>query len=129
MVAPDGSVAYLTTNYLYDDGPALSCSSGAVSMNSRPFTHGFEIYLEKATIVYELGATPLMLLPEKGQPRPVKLKAAGEFTSFTAEIQAAADAVMTGKEPPLLSGQLAREALSLCFKEIQSVKSGKVVGV
>jgi predicted dehydrogenase len=129
VVAPDGSVQYLTTNYLYGDGgPALSCSSGAVAMSSREFTHGFEIYLEKATLTYELGAAPLTLLPPKGSPRPVKLKASGD-RAFTAEIQTAVDAVTSGKEPPLLSGQLARNALALCFKEIQSVKSGKVVPV
>lgn len=130
VVAPDGSVSYLTTNYLYgENGPALSCSSGAVAMSSRPFTHGFEIYLEKATLVYELGTKPLTLLPEKGPARPVQLKMAGELTAFTAEIQAAVDAVTGGKEPALLRGQLARDALGLCFKEIQSVKTGKVVAV
>src|SRR4029453_8105431 len=39
-VAPDGSVEYLTTQYLYGSGgPALSCSSGAVAMSGRPFVH------------------------------------------------------------------------------------------
>jgi predicted dehydrogenase len=130
VVAPDGSVQYLTTNYLYGDGgPALSCSSGAVAMKSREFTHGFEIYLEKATLAYELGATPLTLLPPKGPAKPVKLKAGGDLSAFTAEIQAAVDGVTRGKEPPLLSGKLARDALALCFKEIQSVTTGKVVSV
>ena len=130
VVAPDGSVEYLTTNYLYGEGgPALSCLSGAVAMNSRPFTHGFELFLEKATLVYELGATPLTLLPPKGPSKPVKLKTAGELSAFTAEIQAAVDGVTSGKEPPLLSGMLARNALVLCFKEIQSVTTGKVVNV
>ena len=130
VVAPDGSVQYLTTNYLYGEGgPAVSCSSGAVAMNSRPFTHGYEIFLEKATLAYELGATPLTLLPAKGPPKPVKLKAAGELSAFTTEIQAAVDAVVSGKEEPLLNGKLARDALALCFKEIQSVTTGKVVAV
>ncbi len=121
---------YLTTNYLYGDGgPALSCSSGKVAMKCREFTHGFEIYLEKATLTYELGATPLTLLPAKGEPKPVKLNAADELSAFTAEIQTAVDAVVTGMEPPLLSGKLARDALALCFKEIQSVTTGKVVNV
>jgi predicted dehydrogenase len=130
VVAPDGSVQYLTTNYLYGDGgPALSCSSGAVAMKSREFTHGFEIYLEKATLTYELGATPLTLLPAKGDPEPVKLKAGDELSAFRAEIQTAVDAVVSGQEPLLLSGKLARDALALCFKEIQSVTTGKVVNL
>ena len=50
------SVQYLTTQYLYGPGgPAVSCSSGAVAMSGRPFVHGYEIYLEKATLVYESG--------------------------------------------------------------------------
>jgi predicted dehydrogenase len=131
VVAPDGGVSYLTTNYHYGPGgPALSCSSGAVAMKGREFTHGYEIYLERATLTYEAGPkTPLTLIPAKGVPRPVKLKAAGELSAFTTEIQAAADAVGSGTAPPLLSGQLARDALALCFKEIQSVKTGKVVAV
>jgi predicted dehydrogenase len=130
VVAPGGSVEYLTTNYLYGEGgPALSCSSGALAMKSREFTHGYELYLEKATLAYELGVKPLTLLPAKGSPRPVKLKAAGELSAFTSEIQAAVDGVVAAKVPPLLSAQLARDALGLCFKEIQSVTTGKVVNV
>ena len=57
VVAADGSVEYLTTQYLYGaGGPAVSCSSGAVAMKGRPFVHGFEIYLEKATLVLRIGA-------------------------------------------------------------------------
>ncbi len=131
VLAADGSVEYLTTNYLYGEGgPALSCSSGAVAMSSRPFTHGYEIYLEKATLVYEPAAqSSLTLLPAKGQPKTVKLTAAGELSAFTAEIQTAVAGVGGGKVPPLLSAQLARDALALCFKEIQSVTTGKVVAI
>jgi predicted dehydrogenase len=47
-----GAVTYLTTSYLYGPGgPAVTCSSGALSMGGRPFVHGYEIYLEKATLV------------------------------------------------------------------------------
>jgi hypothetical protein len=42
---------------------------------------------------------------------------------------AAVDGITAGKEPDLLSGQLARDALVLCHKEIESVKSGKSVSV
>ena len=37
--------------------------------------------------------------------------------------------VKRGKEPDLLSGQLARDALVLCHREIESVKTGKAVAV
>jgi predicted dehydrogenase len=130
-VEKDGSVSYLTTEYLYGEGgPAVSCSSGAVAMSGRPFVHGFEIYLEKATLAYDSGGVPLTLITPDGKAKKVKLKGGGDdIAGFTAEIQAAVDGVKIGKEPDLLSGKLARDALMLCHKECQSVRTGRAVAV
>ena len=49
--------------------------------------------------------------------------------AFTAEIQTAVNGIRDGKEPDLLSGQLARDALVLCHRECESVRTGKVVEV
>lgn len=131
LAQPDGSVQYLTTQYLYgDSGPAISCSSGAVAMKGREFVHGFEIYLEKATLVYESGTVPLTVILNEGKPKAPKLKGGdSELSAFTAELQAAVEGVKSGKEPDLLSGKLARDALVLCHKECQAVRTGKVVTV
>jgi predicted dehydrogenase len=131
VVGANGSVDYLTTNYLYGPGgPAVSCSSGAVSAKSREFVHGYEIYLEKATLTYESGTVPLMLLPSEGKPQAVTLPAGtGELSAFTDEIQTAVNAVASGKEADLLSGQLARDALAMCLKECESVRSNQPVKV
>jgi predicted dehydrogenase len=131
VVAEDGSVEYLTTQYLYGDGgPAVTCSSGAVAMSGRPFVHGFEIYLEKATLVFTSGAQPLTMYTPDGKTKTPKLKGSGEPEgAFTTEIQTAVDGVKSGVEPDLLSGQLARDALALCHKECQSARTGKAVMV
>ncbi len=125
-----GAVQYLTTSYLYGPGgPCVTCSSGAVVQKAREFTHGFEIYLEKASLLFHLGATPLTLLVG-GKSKQPKLKGGGDpIHAFTAELQAAADSVRKGKVHDYLSAQLARDALVLCHKEIQSVRSGEAVGV
>jgi predicted dehydrogenase len=101
-VLEDGSVQYLTTLYLFGSGgPCVSCSSGALAQKGRPFVHGFEIYLEQATLMYESGTTPLTLLPAKGKARQPRLKGGEEVTTaFTAEIQAAVEAVRSGSESP-----------------------------
>jgi predicted dehydrogenase len=128
----DGGVTYLTTQYLYhhDDPPVLSCSSGALAMPGRPFVHGFELYLEKATLLFESGTQPLTLLTGDGKKKEPKLAGAGEDTAaFTREIQTAVDGVQAGVAPDLLSGALARDALLLCHKECQSVLSGAAVAV
>src|SRR5205807_8062055 len=116
-VVTNGSVDYLTTQYLYGSaGPAVTCSSGAVAMKGRPFVHGYEIYLEKATLVYESGTCPLTLLKADGSSEQPKLAGGDEATAaFTLEIQAAVDGVKAGREPDLLSGKLARDALVMCY--------------
>jgi predicted dehydrogenase len=130
-VVRNGTVEYLTTQYLYGGrGPAVSCSSGAIAQKGREFVHGYEIYLERATLVYESGTAPLSVLTADGKVKQPKLKGGSEATSgFTAEIQTAVDGIKTGKEPDLLSGKLARDALVLCHKECQSALSGNPVAV
>ncbi len=126
-----GAVTYLTTSYLYGPGgPAVTCSSGALSMSGRPFAHGFEIYLEKATLLYDSGGQPLTLLTNDGQSAQPALSGGGDpLAAFADELQTACDAVVSGHEPALLSGQLARDALVLCHREIESVKTGRAVSV
>jgi predicted dehydrogenase len=130
-VEENGAVQYLTTQYLYGQGgPAVTCSSGALAQKGRPFVHGFEIYLEKATLVYESGATPLTVLSADGKCKQPKLRNGSEATrAFTSEIQAAVQGIKAGHEPDLLSGKLARDALVLCQKECESVRTGQSVAI
>lgn len=130
-IVEHGAVTYLTTSYLYGPGgPAITCSSGAVSMKAREFVHGYEIYLEKATLTYESGTCPLTVLHADGRSEQPTLDGGAEATAaFTIELQAAIDGVVAGREPDLLSGQLARDALVLCHRECESVRSGQPVAV
>jgi predicted dehydrogenase len=129
-VIENGAVQYLTTLYLYGPGgPCVSCSSGAVSQSGRMFVHGYEIYLEKATLLYESGATSLTLLTADGKVERPAAEAGDPVTAFTAETQAAVDGVTSGQEPKLLSGKLARDALVLCHQECESVRTGAAVAV
>ena len=125
------AVTYLTTSYLYGPGgPAVTCSSGAVSMPGRPFVHGYEIYLDRATLVYSSGGPPLTVLTADGKSEEPALTGGGDpLAAFADELTAAVEAVRTGIEPPLLSGKLARDALVLCHREIESVKAGRAVAV
>jgi hypothetical protein len=65
-----------------------------------------------------------------GRAKVPKLKGGDDaLSAFTAEIQTAINGVVSGTEPDLLGGQLARDALALCHKECQSVRTGKAVAV
>lgn len=125
-----GSVDYLTTNYLYGSGgPALSCSSGAVATKGRQFVHGFELYFERATLAYSSGGPALTVFNSDGTSEQPKLGDGDPIAAFTTEIQTAVEAVKSGEMPALLSGQLARDALVLCHRECESVKTGAVVPI
>jgi len=125
------AVTYLTTSYLYGSGgPAITCSSGALSTSGRPFVHGYQIYLERATIAYDSGGSPVTVFTPDGKSTQPEIPGGGDpIAAFTAEIQAAVDGVRTGQEPAWLSGQLARDALVLCHKECESVKTGRIVPI
>lgn len=131
---------YLATTYRYKNKPdlAITCASGAISMSGRAFTHGFEVYLEKATLLFEfatLGGKPELLMPltvltADGKVKHPKLSTGDPEVAFTQELQAAVNAVSgKAKVIPELSGELAADALRLCFKEVESVKRGRAVRV
>jgi predicted dehydrogenase len=125
-----GYVTYLTTHYIYGSAqPAITCSSGAVCQPGRPFVHGFEIYFEKGTLLFESGTQPLTVLTPDGKGTQPKLGSGDPIVAFTAELQHAAHVISKGTDEAELSGELARNALLLCHRESQSVLTGKPVRV
>lgn len=130
-VVENGTVVHLTTQYVYDGSPGcMTCTSGAICMKGRPFVHGFALYLEKATLLYSSDGKPLTVLTADGKQEQPKLVGGDDpITAFTAELQAAMDGVAGSKEPDLLSGQLARDALVMCHRECESVLTGRAVRV
>jgi hypothetical protein len=99
-------------------------------MSGRPFVHGYELYLEKASLVYESGTCPLTRIkPGLTETAPVPAQPGGDVAAFVAELQAAVDGVAAGKMPDLLSGQLARDALVMCHKECESVVTRRPVAM
>ena len=134
----DGFVNHVHTQYIYDD-PSLAVTSvsGGIAADGLAFSAGFEIYLEKATLLYSAGT----LAGEWVQDRPLSVVTGGKVTqpklkggtewcsAFTAELQAAVDAVKTRETPRLLSDELALNALKVCYAESKSIESNKIVKV
>jgi hypothetical protein len=81
-------------------------------------------------LVYESGATPLTVLHADGRTEQPKFEGGDDATAaFTAEIQAATEGVLNNRLPDLLSSKLARDALVLCHRECESVRTGMSVAV
>jgi predicted dehydrogenase len=124
------AVTHLNSLYLFGPGgPTVACASGALVQKGRAFVHGFEAYFETATLSFESDTQPLTVLSAAGGSERPAIGDGDPLTAFAAELQAAADGVRAGRAPDLLSGQLARDALVLCHRECESVRSESPVTV
>jgi predicted dehydrogenase len=126
-IVENGVVNYVATQYLYDGDLQVTATSGSLSPASRPFTHGYELYFERGLLHYEAGS-PLKVYTGDGVETPT-LAGGDEIDSFKDEISAALEAIQLGQPSPILDGGMARDALALCLKEEESVKTGRVVSL
>lgn len=117
-----------------DKNLAVAASSGTLDQSGRPFTHGFELYLEKATLQFEFAGfvdgaetMPLKVLESSGKVVRPELPAADDVSAFVDEIRDMANSVKQGKVLPCLDGLLARDAIHLCLCEQESVFAGKPI--
>jgi predicted dehydrogenase len=130
-------VEQFTTQFVFDDPTLIvTAASGVINQQGRAFTHAYEIYLERATLLFDFAviggegvvAMPVTVLDSKG--KVVRPKLGGDpIDSFAAELTEMLRAIRTGKPSPLLAGDLARDALILCQRQTESVMRGKAVKV
>jgi predicted dehydrogenase len=135
-VVEGNAVVHLATQYLYEkSGLTATAVSGSLSQAGRPFTHGFEFYLERATLAFDFAnlagqghvATPLSVILPDGTVTQPALGSGDPIDAFAAELTQAVEAVATGKHAPGLSGDLAQMALKICHAEVEAVKSRQPV--
>ncbi len=122
--------------FRFDDPQLIvTAASGVIAQQGRPFTHGFEIYLEKATLLYDfavIGGEPATLMPltvltQDGKVDRPELSGGDAIWPFEKELTEVVQAVQKGTASPLLTGALARDAVVICQKETEAVVSGQTV--
>lgn len=103
-------------------GLAVSSTSGVIDGPGRPFTHGFELHLENATLQHEFAAysdaaetMPLKIVTRDGEVIRPELPVGDDVDAFVAEIEDMAESVRTRKMAPRLDGQLAAQAVELAI--------------
>jgi len=107
----------------------VTAASGVIAQQGRPFTHGYEVYLEQATLLYDFAviggepapAMPLTVLTHDGQVERPELCGGDAITPFETELTEVVRAVQSGVPSPLLTGELARDAVVICQKETEAV--------
>jgi predicted dehydrogenase len=134
-----GEVAeYFVSQFAFDN-PALvvSAMSGVIQQQGRGFSAGFEIHLEKATLLYDFSvidgkpelSMPLTLLRADGKVERPTMKSADPVDAFVDELTEAAKTVKSGRPSALLDGQLARDAVVLCQKQTESLRKRRPVSI
>jgi predicted dehydrogenase len=127
-----GEVAeFFNTQFLFDD-PSLvvTATSGVINQQGRPFTNGFEIHLEKATLIFDSWMEqPVTVLTNTGRVIKPKLPVGDEIDDFAGELTEATRSVAKNVPSAMLDGELARDALILGQKQTQSIVRRRPVKV
>lgn len=131
-------VEYCNTIFEFADPQlVVSATSGVIGQQGRSFTHGFEIHLEKATLVYESGVfggegrtvLPLTVLDSRGAAIVPDLGTHDAIAPFADEIKEVLKAVRSGRPSPILGGDLARDAIVLAHRQTAAVQRRRRVRV
>ena len=117
---------YFSTQFVFDD-PSLvvTATSGCIFQQGRPFMARSEVHFEKATIVLDGSGTTI--LTADGQSLPAELPGIDDVGIFANEMQEATDSVSRGQVSPILGGTLARDALVIALKQMESIQKRQPV--
>ncbi|MCH2120957.1 MAG: Gfo/Idh/MocA family oxidoreductase [Pirellulaceae bacterium] len=131
-------VEYFQSVYRFNDpSVVVSACGGVINQQGRPFTHGFEIHLERATLQFEFAGftdagevMPFKILTHDGEVlRPELTGGSDPIQGFVAEIEEVMTSVNQNEPSNLLSGNLARDAIILCQQQTESARLGKPISL
>ena len=72
---------------------------------------------------------PVTVFDHRGKAVQPKIKSGDPLDAFVGELRHATTAVARNEPSAILNGELARDALLLCQKQTQSLRTGRVVKV
>lgn len=134
-----GQVAeWFQTQFVFRDRQlAVAATGGVIGQQGRPFAHGYEVYLERATIAFDaatLGTQsvvtmPVTVLTDNGRVLRPKLNVGDPVEAFVGELNEVVRSIRTGEPSPLLDGEIARDAVVLCHRQTQSLLRGRAMSV
>lgn len=116
-----------------DQDYLVEATSGTTDQQGRAFNHGFEIHLERATLMFEFAVfngegrylCPPTILDESGRAERVELGAGDPMDAFHAELRNVTESVRKNQESDVLSGALAQDAVKLCQMQAESMAASR----
>lgn len=118
-----GLPMFYETVFEFDQpGTAVAAGGGVIDSPARPFTHGYEVSFEQATVRFEFagyadGSTtriPVTIMKQDGTLEKPELGDGDPVNAFVAEINAAARSVDRGEHSAILDANTAADALAIC---------------
>ncbi len=113
----------------------VEATSGTIDQQGRPFTHAFEIQLERATLMFDfavLGSEakylcePLLLNDQGGVER-AQLAGGDPIDAFANELREVVASVQSGRASEILGAALAQDAMRICEKQAESLAKSRPV--
>jgi predicted dehydrogenase len=114
-------------------GYVVEATSGTIDQQGRPFNHGFEIHLERATLQFEFAVIggegrylcPPTVLDESGGAQTVDVGAGDPMIAFESELRTVVECVRKNQESDILGGLLAQDAVKLCQMQAASIAASR----
>ncbi len=138
----DGVAEFAHSIFQFSDpNVTVSSTTGAIDQQGRPFCHAYEIYLEKATLQFEMSVysdgvekiEAKLIASDDGEENALVQRAVIEdddpVDAFVTEVQEVRDSIVNGKPSNVLDGTLARDAVAICQAQEASIKSRAVVAI
>ncbi len=112
-----------------DPQVSVQATSGVINQQGRPFLHGFEIYLEDATLSFEFAVKgesasytcKPTIFDKPGNTRTVELGDGDPMNAFLAELTQVIEVVNNKSDSDALAPELAKEAILLCQSQTESL--------
>ncbi len=132
----NGLPAFWHTQFRFADrNLTVEATSGTIDQPGRPFTHGFEIHLERATLAFEFAVIggdarylcEPVLLDNKGGVQHPKLAGGDPVDAFVDELSEVARSIRAGRPSKILGAELAQDAMRICEAQSSSLLRGKEV--
>ncbi len=131
-------VEYVDTQFIFANNSQVASAIGGVAgQKGRSFSQGFELHFEQATLTYDFAvldgkpilAMPLTVLGSNGSVTRPKTGSPDPADGFVAEIREVVSSIKSDRSSPILSAELACDALVLCRKEAESIRTGRIIKV
>ena len=111
----------------------VQATSGVIRQQGRPFLHGFEIHLERATLLFEFAVCsdqssylcPPTVLNSAGHVQCVELGDGDPMNAFHAELEHVVRVLINHASLDALDPLLARDALALCEQQARSLTTAR----